>query len=410
MAGSAKSQYLTTFLNVCIEQQECRDPRGVRYPSGLLVLGLTLSECAGMQAQRSKSIWLRENWKWIVRYWLKVSTRKPNSKGTPSQSCLSRFLAVLDSKNFGNTMASSERNALLKEWEKYKKYEKKRIKKRKKANDLIKQRSKKYPQYCLDGKARKGCISKKTGRTEIDLTLYCPETYQVLALRTLKDKEGEQTAALTILRKEAKTMPRGVLSGDSAMLSPNFTYLAVKAGHSYILCMKGNAGNVFKKIKAFDWENVSEEYVSEDDISHGRQETRLIKQVKTADIGKDYFDKYDSAAKVYQVTAYVYHIKQDKWTEHTRYFLGDEKIARWSLCTILTYIRDHWKQESYHWSKDVTLNEDNSCAKGKNGSRILGILRSYVVKAGKRIFSSTQRFIDEFSSNPKKTARKMDMS
>ena len=65
---------------------------------------------------------------------------------------------------------------------------------------------KKIPQYCLDGKSRKGCVSKKTGRTEIDFTLYNPDTKKVLVHRTLKDKQGEQTAALAILRKEAKRL------------------------------------------------------------------------------------------------------------------------------------------------------------------------------------------------------------
>jgi len=416
-----KRKYLSGFLEVCSEVQECRDPRGVLYPPGLLVFGLTLSECAGMFTQRGKEIWLEAHWKWIVRLWLKKSDRRPFSKGTPSQSCICRFLRALNPKYLGDLLSKLERKSLSAEWDIFLENQKSQIRKRKLKNTNKKGKLKStketpaiarkiIPQYCLDGKSRKGCVSIKTGRTEIDLTLYCTDTQQILATRTLKDKEGEQKGSLTILRKEAKTLQRGVISGDAGILSPKVTKLTKKSGHSYIFSIKGNAGNVFKEIKKYDWEAIPELYEYQDTPAHGREELRVIKKSTIAAIGADNFDKYDSAAMVYEVTSYVHHIKKDKRTKHARYFLGDKKISRWSLPTILAYIRGHWGLETYHFTKDVVLKEDDCQIKSNNGSRILGILRSSVVKASKILYPSTQNFLNVFKSKPEKTAKMLDMT
>jgi hypothetical protein len=76
------------------------------------------------------------------------------------------------------------------------------------------------PQYSMDGKRRNGCLSPQTGRHEIDLRLYCPDTSQILASRTLNDKEGEQTASREILEAEGKSLPKGVITGDAGILCP----------------------------------------------------------------------------------------------------------------------------------------------------------------------------------------------
>jgi predicted transposase YbfD/YdcC len=53
-------------------------------------------------------------------------------------------------------------------------------------------------------------------------------------------------------------------------------------------------------------------------------------------------------------------------------------------------------QESYHWVKDVVLQEDNSHQKNSNGSRILSILKTQVYTIGIKLFGSVKRFTDTF--------------
>jgi predicted transposase YbfD/YdcC len=69
----------------------------------------------------------------------------------------------------------------------------------------------------------------------------------------------------------------------------------------------------------------------------------------------------------------------------------------------ITYIRDHWQQESFHWVKDVVLDEDACPTKNRNGSRTLGLLRNAVVRVGRSLFGSVKTFVEHFSASPEQT-------
>lgn len=270
-------------------------------------------------------------------------------------------------------------------------------------------KKKRIPQYCLDGKARRGCTSKKTGRTEVDLSLFCPETQQNLAVRTLEDKEGEPKAALQILNHEAKDLPRGVYTGDAGIISPEFTKRVIMRKSSYLLAIKGNAGHAYSDISNYDWKNVKKSHTVVDKPAHGRKEKRTIKSVKVSEIGRKNLSKYDSVCKVYEVRSEVYHTKEKKWVYNNRYFVADKNISRWSLATILTYIREHWRIETFHFNKDVSLKEDACKLKANNGSRVLGVLRTLALKIASTVSDSVQEFLDEFSVNPRKMAQRIDL-
>lgn len=256
------------------------------------------------------------------------------------------------------------------------------------------------PQYCLDGKARSGCISKLTGRTEIDLTIFSPETYQILGHQTLPDKVGEQTAAPGLIQSTMTRLPQGFFTGDAGITSPAVVGMIRQLGHHYILAIKGNAGKVYDEIVEFDWDEAEDRdiFFSE---GHGRQEIRTIQSFPVEDFDSDDFDKYQDVAVVFKVTADVRHVKQDKFTTDTRFFIGDDAAANLSHHEALTYIRDHWHQESYHWTKDVVLGEDDCPTKNSRGSQTLGLVRAAVVKVGRSLCGSVQKFIDHFSSNPR---------
>lgn len=410
MPRSKKMNYIHKLALTCKNIPECRGPKGVVYHGGLLAFALTLAVCAERFTQRSQERWFKTHWKWILRYWYKVSGAQFTGKYTPSQSTISNYLSVEDPRYLAEHFSEEERTRMSSEWVQYQKGQKNRTKKRKAENKTGAKKlvRKRLPQYCMDGKARKGCVSGKTGRTEIDLTLYTPETKSILASRTLKDKQGEQRVALEILKKEVRNLPRGVFSGDAGIISPAFTKHVTLRNCSYILGVKGNAGDVFNAIEEYNWDNILNKYTLEDKPSHGRREIRTIKTVKTGKIGEKFFNKYTDAKNVYQVVSDVYDAKEKEWRQNTRYFIGDIKISRWALPTILTYIRDHWKIETYHHTKDVSLKEDACHLKNHNGSRVLGVLRSVVIKIGTRAYSSFREFLTDFSTEPRKTAAYID--
>jgi hypothetical protein len=255
------------------------------------------------------------------------------------------------------------------------------------------------PQYCIDGKSRRGCASQITGRTEIDLTIYSPETSMILGHKTLPDKIGEATATPDLIKTTAINLPEGFFTADAGITSPAVFKTLRKLRHNYIFAIKSNAGHVYSVIDGFEWEKRKKQTFTNE--GHGRIEYRTIQFVPVKDFKSKEFDKYDDASIIFKVTSETYDVKKEKNTIDTRYFIGNGAAAKLSPKTALTYIRDHWQQESYHWVKDVVLEEDHCPTKSSNGSQLLGIIRATVVKVGVSLFSSVQTFIDHFSADPK---------
>jgi hypothetical protein len=374
--------------------------------------------CAGRNTQRSKAIWITHQWRWILKAWLQAKGRKPGRSGHLSQSSISRFLFRFNAREIADLMTLYAREGFAKEWEDYvAKVKATQAKRRNRQDRKGKQRTrgmqrftykaakKKRPQYCIDGKSRRGCISTLTGRTEIDLTIYCPETSQILGHKTLPDKVGEQSAAPILIRSAMRGLPSGIFTGDAGITSPAVVEAIRQLGHSYILAIKGNAGRTYDDVVLFDWDRVEDKDLFFNE-GHGRREIRTIQAVSIEEFESDEFDKYQDAAVVFKVTNQTLDIKTDKFTSDTRFFIGDEAVERLTHHEAITYIRDHWQQESYHWQKDVVLGEDRCPTKNANGSQILGLVRAAVIKTGKAAYGSVKRFTDNFSSNPKEIYEK----
>lgn len=418
---------LSFTKKVCgaIPEYRSADSR-VLYPAGFLLLATFLAECAGCNAQMAKAIWLKENFRWICKLWRR-SGGKITARRSPSQSTLSRLGSGVDAGTFSRLLSSYEYENFDSQWIAYKKANKsvqdKKRKRREKANKRRTKRISKLaveidhnetddteckplPQYCFDGKARSGCVSEATGRTMIDVTMYCPETEQVLAVRTLKDKQGESKAVIDILGKEGRLLPSGIVTGDAGILSPAVTKAVIASGHGYLLQIKANAGEACSEIVAMPWDEVQvmDKHFSE---GHGRREIRYLKRLEEQHTEFDELLKYDGCCTAWKREAWVHHKKDDRYTSYSRYLIGDASISAMTDAMVQRYARDHWRQESYHWVKDVVLQEDESFQKRPNGSRFLSLIRSQVVRMGTALFGSTKKFKDHFMASPEKIGKHM---
>ena len=264
-------------------------------------------------------------------------------------------------------------------------------------------KSKPRPQYCFDGKARKGCESELTGREEIDVTMYCPETKQVLDKRTLGDKEGERLAVIEIVGKIGSEVPPGFMSADAGVVSPDVTREMVSKGHGYVLQIKGNSGVAYEEAGDLPWHRVVAAH-EEWSKGHGREELRIVKALETEFADLMEFEKYANIGVVLQVERTSRYAKLGKVTNETSYYIGDEAFAAIGLEMQARYIRDHWSQESYHWVKNKAMQEDGSMQRTPNGSRALSTIRSLVAKFGRAVCNSPKRFIDRFTADPQNMA------
>jgi len=402
------------FFRAALQLPEYRDRRGLRFPIGLLAGLYFCALAARRDSQMSASIWAAAHWPVLVELWESASGSSLSATariGAPSQATLSRFLQGCSALELAWYGALAQRFMFRQRWRLFQKLRQKtggkamggRVKDRRK---LSKRPFKPVPQYALDGKTRAGCTSEATGRHEIDLTLYSPDTKQVLAVRTLADKEGEQEAAAEVILAEARALPRGIFTGDAGILSPRVTSAIAAQNHDFIFGIKGNAGKVFEVIKSHPWERMP--FVSETFFKgHGRGEARGIKKIAVSSFGADdLFAKYDGVAVVFEVTRVIEKLSTGEMGKEVSYYLGGKVAASLSPQKAQAYIRDHWGQESFHWVKDVVLGEDASHQKRANGSRVLGSLRTAVAEVGMRIFGSTKRFVDLFSADAKRMLEK----
>jgi predicted transposase YbfD/YdcC len=231
------------------------------------------------------------------------------------------------------------------------------------------------------------------------VTIYCPETRQVLDKRTLDDKEGERLAVIEIITKIGHQIPSGIISADAGIVSPMVTEAVIAAGHGYVLQIKGNSGMAYEEAGDLPWDRV---VVANEEKSrgHGREELRVVKAIEAEFVDLQEFDKYKNIGVVLQVERTSRQTKTGKVTNETSYYIGDEVFASFSLAMQARYIREHWGQESYHWIKDKVMQEDDSMQRTANGSRTLSTIRSLVAKLGRATCDSPKAFIDRFTADP----------
>jgi hypothetical protein len=167
------------------------------------------------------------------------------------------------------------------------------------------------------------------------------------------------------------------------------------------LGIKGNAGRAHGNIEAYPWDKIE---MSQENYAkgHGREEFRSLKRIRLSTLGSpEIFEKYQDMGFAFQLTRLVKTTRTGKITEEVAYFVGSQGLTKFSYPQIQAYARDHWKQESFHWVRDVVLDEDDCPQKGNNASRVLAALRDAVISIGVCTFGSTKKFLDAFSADPK---------
>lgn len=379
----------------------------------LLCFPFFLAECAQRYSQRARQIWISLNWCLIICLWNKHSNNKCDRVNSFSQSSLSRFLNDVNYEEVSSKFTQNEREGFEVEWEKIKEQRKTNEQKMKHKNSNKDKRKQskvsvgKFPHYSLDGKSRKGVISEETGRTEIDLTIFNPDTDKVLAQKTLPDKEGEAVAAEDLIKNTSSALPKGVFTADAGITSPRVTSAVRDNNHHYIFAIKGNAGKIYEQIKNFDWNSITTAYAQISE-GHGRREIRKLKKMSLSQLGSQEYKKYSGAKVAFKLDSKINYIKDDKLVVEERYYIADEGINELTLPQVTNYIRNHWHQESYHWVKDVILNEDNCPQKTPNGSRVLSSLRAKVYEVGKNVCGSVKKFTNCFVSKPELFLRKQE--
>lgn len=143
--------------------------------------------------------------------------------------------------------------------------------------------------------------------------------------------------------------------------------------------LKENQPSLCNTIEQIIYSRPTEDIYEEVEKSHGRVETRVVESYSLSGLLKNGsgWDKYLNGCALVRRIFETYDNKEKKWNLSEETSLYVSSVAK-SSQEFASIIRNHWSTEnSNHYVKDVTLNEDDSRIR-KNPS-IFAILRSFAL-------------------------------
>lgn len=394
------------LLKSFLEVSEYRDAKGLRYPASLLVLSWGLVLMAERRTQQASQKWLSANWPWIILIWEKLSGQSlaESAKGKgPSRVTLSRCQSNCDSEAFERRLGKLQCRMLAHRLGQRRKNRALKAEDAPMGTDgrkVSRGVRKPLPQLCVDGKTRKGCESPATGRTAMDVRLFCADTNQILGSEQLSDKEGERRGCLELLNRAGDHVPKSLMTMDAGILSPEITAAVREKGHEYLAGLKGNSGHCFEICETGPWDRVTGSHTLRNK-ANGRVTSRTVKRMAISNTSRPTeFTKYTDAKFLFQVTRTVQNVKSGNTTTEVSYYLGSQITGTMSLAAINATIREHWAIESMHWVRDAVLGEDRCIQKRPGPSRFLSVVRDVLLTGILWAKGSVRNFLDDFCAAP----------
>ncbi len=230
----------------------------------------------------------------------------------------------------------------------------------------------------IDGKTARGSYDREQSLKALHtVSAWASEHHLVLGQQRVESKSNEITAIPELLN--LLDIQGAIITLDAMGTQRQIAAQIMDQGGDYILALKGNQGNLHKRVKAFfsaaeqsQWAEIDVSYHQSVESGHHRIEHRQVWAVPISHI-----PNCPSAAQ-WQGLAAVVMVKRrrelwNKTTTEVCFYitsLGAEAIR------LSGAIRSHWGIEnSLHWVLDVTFGEDQSRIRNGHGPENIGLLR-----------------------------------
>jgi hypothetical protein len=137
---------------------------------------------------------------------------------------------------------------------------------------------------------------------------------------------------------------------------------------------------------------------SESNKGHGRCEFRSI-ETSTALNG---YIRFPYGAQVFRIRRITTDLKGEHYHEEVSYGITSLTPEQADAKRLLQLVRGHWSIEnSLHWVRDVTFDEDRSQVRTGGGPQVMATLRNLVISLLRlRGFSSIAKALRYHSRNP----------
>ncbi|AGC64085.1 transposase for IS2404 [Mycobacterium liflandii 128FXT] len=340
-AGERSELIGSEFLDVLASVPDPRDPRGRRYSLMALLAIAVLATAAGMRGYAGFATWAATASDDVLAQ-LGVRFRRPSEK--TFRAVLSRLdpadLNARMGSYFTAHVASSDPSGLV--------------------------------PIALDGKMLRGALRAKATATHL-VSVFAYRARLVLGQLAVAEKSNEipcVRALLTLLPGSLRWLVT-VDAMHTQVVTAKLICATLKS--HYLMIVKSNQAKILARITALPWAEVPAA-ATDDSRGHGRVETRTLQIITAArGIGFPYAKQIIRITRERLITA------------------TDQRSVEWSMPSaacrsstppyaIMTWMRQHWGiDNSLHWIRDVTFDEDRQRAHTGNGAQVLATLRNTAI-------------------------------
>ena len=149
----------------------------------------------------------------------------------------------------------------------------------------------------------------------------------------------------------------------------------IRRGHHYVAQVKGNQKELQKWVEyntSIDDAKPIDEYITYEHNTHGRYEERVCQ------VYNDLYQiekEWNSVKRIVKITSTT--LSYGKYTTEKHFYISSLEV---DAKTFLHVIRSHWKIEnSLHYVKDVSFDEDNSRIRTDQAPLISTMLKSIAI-------------------------------
>lgn len=335
------------------ELKDKRKAKGKRYALATILLGIFLAKLCGEDKPSGIAEWVELRGAWIAQV---LGLQR---KSMPSHHTYRRALA--------ENVDEEELEALARE----------RQQQCGKAGYQV--------VVALDGKILRGTIDLEPSQGLCLLAVFLPGEGITLAQIAIPDKQSEVSAAPTLL--SWIDLRNKVVIGDALHTQRQISIQIGKAGGNYLWTVKGNHPQLLQDLQ--DWFDDKVpllpgqgcppkdfQSVTVTSKGHGRLEVRTL---TTSSQLNDFLD-WPFLQQVFKLERTILTTKTNKTRQETIYGVTSLAAEQASPLQLLDMLRSYWRIEnSLHYPRDVTLQEDQTRFKNHTAAHNMAIINNLVL-------------------------------